>query len=159
MNSNELKFLIISLISDGILFVLIRMYFEREFKKKERDQLFKEDNIKSILRALQDLNSFCMESEYKMVLNMLSKEDYIIQFTDKLFHFITLSINNIYDFNHLNGQLNSWQLALRNYYTYINEIVQKDVDFYKDDRRNKLLNKLNKENIDFINEIRKSILN
>lgn len=159
MNSNELKFLIISLISDGILFVLIRMYFEREFKKKERDQLFKEDNIKSILRALQDLNSFCMESEYKMVLNMLSKEDYIIQFTDKLFHFITLSINNIYDFNHLNGQLNSWQLALRNYYTYIHEIVQKDVDFYKDDRRNKLLNKLNKENIDFINEIRKSILN
>lgn len=159
MNSNELKFLIISLISDGILFVLIRMYFEREFKKKERDQLFKEDNIKSILRALQDLNSFCMESEYKMVLNMLSKEDYIIQFTDKLFHFITLSINNIYDFNHLNGQLNSWQLALRNNYTYINEIVQKDVDFYKDDRRNKLLNKLNKENIDFINEIRKSILN
>lgn len=159
MNSNELKFLIISLISDGILFVLIKMYFEREFKKKERDQLFKEDNIKSILRALQDLNSFCMESEYKMVLNMLSKEDYIIQFTDKLFHFITLSINNIYDFNHLNGQLNSWQLALRNYYTYINEIVQKDVDFYKDDRRNKLLNKLNKENIDFINEIRKSILN
>ena len=114
MNSNELKFLIISLISDGILFVLIRMYFEREFKKKERDQLFKEDNIKSILRALQDLNSFCMESEYKMVLNMLSKEDYIIQFTDKLFYFITLLINNIYDFDHLNGQLNSWQLALRN---------------------------------------------
>ena len=159
MNSNELKFLIISLISDGILFVLIRMYFEREFKKKERDQLFKEDNIKSILRALQDLNSFCMESEYKMALNMLSKEDYIIQFTDKLFYFITLLINNIYDFNHLNGQLNSWQLALRNYYTYINEIFQKDVDFFKDDRRNKLLSELNKENIDFINEIRKSILN
>lgn len=159
MNSKELKFLIISLISDGILFVLIRMYFEREFKKKERDQLFKEDNIKSILRALQDLNSFCMESEYKMALKMLSKEDYIIQFTDKLFYFITLFTNNIYDLDYLNGQLNSWQLALRNYYTYINEIFQKDVDFFKDDRRNKLLDELNKENIDFINEIRKSILN
>lgn len=159
MNSNELKFLIISLISDGILFVLLRMYFEREFKKKERDQLFKEDNIKSILRALQDLNSFCMESEYKLKIKILSKEEYIIQFTDKLFYFITLFTNNIYDLKHLHGQLDSWQLALKSYYTYINEIVPKDVDFFKDYRRSELLNELNKKNIDFINEIRKSILN
>lgn len=159
MNSNELKFLIISLISDGILFVLIRMYFEREFKKKERDQLFKEDNIKSILRALQDLNSFCMESEYKLKIKMLTKEDYVIQFADKLFYVIALYTNNIYESKYFYDQLSSWQLAIINYYTYINEILSKDIDFFEDDRRNKLLKNFNIENIEFINSVRKSIVN
>ena len=159
MNSNEFKFLIISLISDGVLFVLLRMYFEREFKKKERNQLFKEDNIKSILKALQDLNSFCIESEYKLKIKMLSKEDYIIQFTNKIFYVITLFTNNIYESKHFYDKLNSWQLAFINYYTYINEIVSEDIDFFKDDRRKKLLKNFNMENIEFIDRVRKSIVN